>query len=102
MHRMPVGAGQWRAGIGRYNRELCSKAIINIHVSNLIAIVCYAVAYLHSLIWISVITLPFSILASSFFSLFAPCGSCHLIIAQRMSVCKTLVSYTLKQRFLCS
>ena len=73
MHRMPVGAEKWRAGIGRHNCELCSKAMINIHISNLIASVCYAVAYLYSLIWISVRTLPFSILASSFFSLFAPC-----------------------------
>ena len=70
---MPVGVEQWRAGIGRYNCELCSKAMINIHISNLIASVCYAVAYLYFLIWISVITLPFSILVSSFFSLFAPC-----------------------------
>ena len=40
MHHMPVGVQQWRAGIGRYNRELCSKAIRHIHISNLIASVC--------------------------------------------------------------
>ena len=59
---MPVGVEQWRAGIERYNCEISLKAVINTYISDLVASVCYTVAYL-----------PFSILASSFLSLFAPC-----------------------------
>ena len=105
MHRMPVGVEQWRAGIGRYNCDLSSKAVINIHIPDLIASVCYTFAYLCFLIWISVITLPFSILASSFFSLFAPCeflpfkncsknvslqDPCHLYIKTTLFVLVTI------------
>ena len=71
MRCMPVGIEQWREGIGRYNYEFSSKAMINIHILDLIACLCYTIAYLYLLISISVITLPFSILASSFFSLFS-------------------------------
>ena len=105
MHRMAVGVEQWHAGIGRYNCDLSSKAVINIHIPDLIVSVCHTVAYLCFLIWISVITLPFSILASSFFSLFAPCeflpfkncsknvslqDPCHLYIKTTLFVLVTI------------
>ena len=70
---MLVGVEQWRAGIGRCNYEFCAKAMINFHISDLIASVSYTVANSYFVIWISAITLQFAILSSSFFGLFAPC-----------------------------
>ena len=74
-------------------------------ILDLVACASYIIAYLYFLTWISVITLPFSILAASFFSLFAPCeflpfmyrskivslqDPCHLYIKATLFVLVTI------------
>ena len=71
---MPVGINEWRAGIVRYKYCFKSHAQLRVPVFELLSSVCYSFAYFYLFIFISVLTVPCSVLCTSLFSFLAEHG----------------------------
>ena len=65
---MPVGIDEWRAGIAFFCKYgLLTKVSVKFPGGNFLSSV-YCLAYLYVFIWLSVVTLPLSVLVTSFLS----------------------------------
>ena len=78
---MPVGSEEWCAGIAFCRYGFLTKISVNLPGANCLSSI-YCLAYLYFFIWLSVVTLPLSVLLTSSLSLLSDVFETNLVALQ--------------------